>query len=103
MPGLPIDCTVTVGTIKADNKEVESMNCPTCQNEARRFGKNRNGSQRYQCLACKKTFTPAGDGPLGAMRIDPAKAILCLRMMLEGTSIRSIERRAKAVSVTRWM
>lgn len=68
------------------------MRCPSCQNEARKFGRNRNGSQRYQCLECKTTFTPVDDRPLGAMRLDPAKAIMCLRMILEGSSIRSIER-----------
>ena len=68
------------------------MRCPSCQNEARKFGKNRNGSQRYQCTECKTTFTPVDDRPLGAMRLDPAKAIMCLRMILEGTSIRSTER-----------
>ena len=68
------------------------MRCQSCQNEARKFGKNRNGTQRYQCLECKTTFTPVDDRPLGAMRLDPAKAIMCLRMLLEGNGIRSVER-----------
>jgi transposase-like protein/IS1 family transposase len=68
------------------------MKCPSCKNKARKFGKNRNGSQRFQCLECRTTFTPVDDRPLGAMRLDPAKAIMCLRMLLEGTSIRSTER-----------
>jgi transposase-like protein/IS1 family transposase len=68
------------------------MQCPTCQTEARKFGKNRNGSQRYQCLACRRTFTPVGDRPLGDMRIEPERAVMVLRMLLEGMSIRSVER-----------
>ena len=68
------------------------MRCPSCQNEARKFGTNRNGSQRYQCLECRTTFTPVDDRPLGAMRLDSAKAIMCLRILLEGASIRSTER-----------
>lgn len=68
------------------------MQCPTCQTEARKFGKNRNGSQRYQCLACRRTFTPAGDRPLGDMRLEPERAVMVLRMLLEGMSIRSVER-----------
>lgn len=68
------------------------MQCPACQAEARRFGRNRNGSQRYQCRDCRRTFTPEGDRPLGNMRLDAAKAVLCLRMLLEGTSVRSVER-----------
>jgi transposase-like protein/IS1 family transposase len=69
-----------------------AMNCPTCQNESRRFGKNRNGTQRYQCPSCRRTFTPTEDRPLGAMRLPAQKAVMCLRMLLEGTSIRSVER-----------
>jgi len=68
------------------------MQCSSCQGNARKFGKNRNGTQRYQCTSCGSTFTPVADRPLGAMRLDPAKAIMCLRMLLEGTSIRSTER-----------
>ena len=32
------------------------MQCPACQNEARKFGKDRDGNQRYQCQTCRKTF-----------------------------------------------
>src|SRR5947209_15421916 len=68
------------------------MQCSSCQGNARKFGKNRNGTQRYQCTSCGSTFTPVADRPLGAMRLDPTKAIMCLGMLLEGTSIRSTER-----------
>lgn len=30
------------------------MQCPTCQSEARKFGKDRYGNQRYQCEACAR-------------------------------------------------
>src|SRR3954453_14285544 len=68
------------------------MQCPTCQREARAFGRNRNGSQRYQGTECRRTFTPKTPSPLGNMRLDGGKAIMVLRMLLEGTSIRSVER-----------
>jgi transposase-like protein/IS1 family transposase len=68
------------------------MQCPACQAEARKFGKNRNGSQRFQCLACRRTFTPINDRPLGDMRIEPERAVMVLRMLMEGMSIRSVER-----------
>ncbi len=68
------------------------MTCPHCEGEARCFGKNRNGSQRYQCPACSKTFTSRAGRQLGGMRLAPDKAVMCLRMLLEGTSIRSVER-----------
>src|SRR6202050_3808096 len=68
------------------------MLCSICQSEAVRFGKDRKGNQRYLCRACKKTFVPAVARPLGTMRLPMEKAILCLRMLLEGNSIRSTER-----------
>ena len=68
------------------------MLCPLCQNEMRKFGKNRNGSQRHRCDACRKTFTDEATRPHDERRVDPTKMILCLRMLLEGNSIRSVER-----------
>ena len=68
------------------------MFCPVCTGVARRFGKNRNGSQRLRCDACKKTFTDAETQPVDRRRLDAKKAELCLRMILEGNSIRSVER-----------
>lgn len=68
------------------------MNCPACQTEARRFGKDRKGNQRYQCLTCKKTFADAPINPLGTMRIGMEKAVQCLQLLLEGVSVRSTMR-----------
>jgi transposase-like protein/IS1 family transposase len=68
------------------------MQCPLCQAETRRFGRNRNGSQRYRCDACRRTFTDESTRPTDRRCLDQAKLILCLRMLLEGNSIRSVER-----------
>jgi len=71
------------------------MKCPHCGSErVKKFGKNRNGSPRSRCLDCKKTFTagPADPKPLGPMRIPMDKAIDCLRLLLDGMSIRAVER-----------
>ena len=68
------------------------MLCPFCEVLARRFGRNRNGSQRYQCLTCGRTFTDEGTAPEDRRRLSEDRAIFCLRMLLEGTSIRSVER-----------
>ena len=45
------------------------MLCPTCQVEARKFGKDRDGNQRYQCQTCRKTFSDRPARPLGDMRL----------------------------------
>src|SRR5580698_1363733 len=69
-----------------------AMLCSLCQNEARKFGRNRNGSQRYRCDGCARTFTDESTRPADRRRLAPDKLVLCLRMLLEGNSIRSVER-----------
>lgn len=69
------------------------MNCPNCNSSYfKRFGKDRKGNQRYQCLLCAKTFSEPKDKPLGSMYLAEEKALMCLNLLVEGMSIRSIER-----------
>lgn len=68
------------------------MVCHNCKLNARRNGKNRNGSQRWNCKPCKRTWTEPRDKPLGKMRLRDDKALLVLSLLVEGSSIRSIER-----------
>jgi transposase-like protein/IS1 family transposase len=69
------------------------MQCPTCQNEARKFGKDRYGNQRYQCTECRKTFSDLPAKPLDEMRIPMDKALNVLGLLTEGMSIRATSRR----------
>ena len=68
------------------------MTCPCCHEIAKKFGKDRKGNQRYRCCSCGKTFTEPRSKPIGDMRIDLDRAEMCLRMLLEGNSVRSVER-----------
>ena len=68
------------------------MTCHNCQSVCNRFGKHRNGLQRYRCSQCRKTFTEDHETPLDAMRLPMDKATAILKLMVEGMSIRSIER-----------
>jgi len=68
------------------------MTCHNCRIEARRFGKHRNGLQRFRCAQCGKTYTEPHEKPLEGMTIPQEKALLALRLLVEGCSIRSIER-----------
>jgi transposase-like protein/IS1 family transposase len=68
------------------------MTCHNCKIEAKKSGKDRKGNQRYKCNQCRKTFQEMKENVLGAMRISLDKAEMCLRLMLEGMSIRSIQR-----------
>jgi IS1 family transposase len=57
-----------------------------------RFGKNRNGTQRFRCQWCRRTFSAARVRLFGAMTVDEGKALLALQLLVEGNSIRSTER-----------
>lgn len=64
------------------------MNCPKCSGKTRKFGTDKLGNQRYRCDACPKTFITEKK----QIRIDRKDAILCLKLLVEGNSVRSTER-----------
>ncbi len=68
------------------------MTCHNCQTACKRFGRHRNGLQRFRCRQCKKTFTEEHEKPLDEMRLAPDRAIAALQLLLEGMSVRSVER-----------
>ena len=68
------------------------MTCHSCRIACKRFGKHRNGLQRFRCNQCRRTFTEDHDQPLGEMRLPLDKAVNVLQLLLEGMSVRSVER-----------
>ncbi len=68
------------------------MQCPTCKNYGRKFGKDRDGNQRFQCATCRKTFSERPVSLLGDMRIDLDKALQVLQLLVEGMSVRAAMR-----------
>lgn len=68
------------------------MNCPSCNGLTKKHGKDRKGNQRFRCLVCDKTFSAPKDKPLGSMTLAEDKVLLCLQLLVEGSSIRSTER-----------
>src|SRR6266446_1788209 len=68
------------------------MQCQSCGQAARKFGRDRHGKQRYQCLACRKTFADRPAKPLDEMHLPLDKAIQCLKLLSEGCSIRATVR-----------
>ena len=68
------------------------MTCHNCNSLCKRFGKHRNGLQRFRCKQCGRTLTEERDKPLDEMRIPFEKAVLCLNLLVEGNSVRSTER-----------
>ncbi|MGH7962977.1 MAG: IS1/IS1595 family N-terminal zinc-binding domain-containing protein [Candidatus Binatia bacterium] len=68
------------------------MNCQACNGETKKFGKDRNGLQRYRCLSCGKTVLEPHERPLGEMRLPVEKALSVLQHLVEGCSVRTTER-----------
>ncbi len=68
------------------------FDCPNCSGRTRLFGFNRNGSQRYRCDNCRRTFTVGATRPRDGRRLAEERAVMCLRMLLEGNSIRATAR-----------
>jgi IS1 family transposase/transposase-like protein len=69
------------------------MTCHNCSSLCKKFGKfGPKKIQRWRCKQCKRTFSEAQDKPLDDMRISLDRAEMCLQLLLEGMSMRSIER-----------
>lgn len=69
------------------------MICITCQHEdSVRCGKDRKGNQRFKCNGCGKYFLAPVAKPIGDMRISLKDATTAIGLLVEGMSIRSIER-----------
>ncbi len=67
--------------------------CPSCSGPTIRYGKTAAGRQRYRCRSCLRTTTEASPrSPIHPMRIPLERAVLCLRLLVEGSSIRTAER-----------
>ena len=68
------------------------MTCHNCCTSCSKHGRDRKGDQRWRCRQCAHTFTESHDKPLDDMRLPFDKAVLCLRLLVEGNSVRSVER-----------
>jgi transposase-like protein/IS1 family transposase len=65
----------------------------SCQHEtSHKHGKDRQGNQRFKCAACGQTFVDDSAKPLGNLRVSMKQATMALSLMLEGMSIRSVQR-----------
>lgn len=73
-------------------KTISCGDCPASGNATKRFGKRRNGLQRFRYKECGKTFTEDPENPLDPMTIPMDKAVLTLQLLIEGASVPSAER-----------
>ena len=77
-----------MSTTKANS----TMTCADCDINCQRFGKHRNGLLRFRCPQCRWTFTEAHAHTLGVMNIREDSALLAIKLLFEGKSIRCTER-----------
>jgi len=68
------------------------MTCHSCRIQCQKHGKDRKGHQRNRCQQCSKTFLEPREKPLDGMYLPMEKAETILKMLVQGVSIRSIER-----------
>ncbi len=68
------------------------MKCPICKADCQRFGTNRNGSQRFRCVPCKRTFSGKLADRVDGSTIPLADIEKVLQLLIEGCSVRSAER-----------
>jgi transposase-like protein/IS1 family transposase len=69
------------------------VTCHNCRIDAKRNGRRPDGLQRYRCPQCGKTYSDAKQfGVIGHKQIDDQKALLALKLLVEGNSIRSTQR-----------
>lgn len=69
-----------------------TMICPKCDLRCASFGKHRNGLRRFRCGQCGKTYTEPHEQPLCGMTLETEKAVMVLKLLVEGASVRSTER-----------
>jgi len=64
-----------------------------CQHKnSKKNGRDAKGNQRFKCLDCDKTFIDRSGRILGNSRLPEDRAVLCLKMLLEGMSISAVSR-----------
>jgi transposase-like protein/IS1 family transposase len=68
------------------------VTCHSCRIECKRKGRDRKGTQRFQCRQCSKTFLEPQEKPFDGMYLPMEKAECVLKLLLEGSSVSTIER-----------
>lgn len=64
--------------------------CPTCETTCRKHGKTRDGLQRYRCGKCGATYQAERERQLfDGFRVSEDTALMALRMLCEGSSVRA--------------
>jgi transposase-like protein len=66
------------------------VTCHSCRIDCQRFGKHRNGLQRFRCNQCGKSYIEPHERESSAQRrLITNDGLLAIKLICEGTSIRS--------------
>lgn len=69
------------------------MTCEKCGVSCKRFGKHRNGLQRFRCRMCGATYTEDHEAPFRVEDyLGEPKGIMAIQLLVEGCSVRTVER-----------
>src|ERR1700748_2906383 len=69
------------------------ITCEKCGAFCKRFGKHRNGLQRFRCRLCGATFTEEHEAPFRVEDyLNTPKGIMEIQLLVEGCSVRTVER-----------
>jgi transposase-like protein/IS1 family transposase len=67
------------------------MTCQNCRTNCQKFGKDRKGNQRFRCCQCYKTYSERPERLDGTNKSEKEIEQI-VRLLVEGCSVRSIER-----------
>jgi transposase-like protein/IS1 family transposase len=74
-------------------KPKSAMVCKACGVSCKRFGKHRNGLQRFRCRLCGATFTEDHEAPFRVEDyLKTARGVMAIQLLVEGCSVRTTER-----------
>lgn len=82
------------------------LRCPNCgQNNIKKAGRAGNGTQRYRCRNCGRTFTETSGTPLYRRRIPQDRLMLASHLLSLGYPIRDVALAAGCTerTVQRWI
>ena len=72
------------------------MDCPFCDHpKSHKHGKTSNGSQRFRCASCERTFTETIDTLYYRRQVTPEQVEMILQAHAESSSLRGISRIGK--------
>jgi IS1 family transposase/transposase-like protein len=68
------------------------MQCPKCQEAPQKYGRTKDGRQRYQCRPCQRILVQPKPRPAVEIRLPQERMLLIAQLLVEGVSLRAVER-----------